>query len=85
MLFRSISTYDLAVLSDDKNAIPPYDAILLVSRKRAADTALIDALKPLVGSIDVATMRAANARASNGNTTPDEVARWLTSQISKKQ
>ena len=80
-----LSTYDFVVLSDDKHAIPPYDAILLVSRKRTADAALIDALKPLVGSIDVATMRAANARASNGTTTPEVVARWLTSQIPEKK
>lgn len=80
-----ISTYDLTVLTDDKHAIPPYDAILLVSRKRAGDTALIDALKPLVGSIDVTTMREANARASNGNETPDSVARWLANEIAKRR
>ncbi len=80
-----IATYDFVVLTDDKHAIPPYDAILLVSRKRASDAALIDALKPLVGSIDVATMREANARASNGTTTPEEVARWLISQISRNR
>jgi osmoprotectant transport system permease protein len=80
-----ISTFDLAVLSDDKHAIPPYDAILLVSRKRAADSVLIDALKPLIGSIDVTTMREANARASNGTSTPDEVARWLAQETSRKR
>ena len=80
-----IATYDLAVLADDRHAIPPYDAILLISRKRAGDTALIDALKPLIGSIDVTTMREANARASNGTTTPDEVARWLTTEILRKR
>ena len=80
-----ISTYDLIVLTDDKHAIPPYDAILLVSRKRAGDAALIDALKPLIGSIDVTTMREANARASNGTTTPDEVARWLAKDTSRKR
>jgi hypothetical protein len=29
-------------------------------------------------------MRAANARASNGTTTPDEVARWLDDRIDKR-
>ena len=67
-----ISTYGLAVLADDKHAIPPYDAILLVSPKRAGDEKLIAALKPLVGSIDVAAMREANARASMAGDTPDE-------------
>jgi osmoprotectant transport system permease protein len=72
------------VLTDDKHVIPPYDAILLVSRKRASDTALIDALKPLIGSIDVATMREANARASNGKDTPDSAAGWLQNEIAAR-
>jgi osmoprotectant transport system permease protein len=80
-----ISTYDLTVLEDDKHAIPPYDAILLISPKRAGDAKLIAALKPIIGSIDVATMRAANARASNGSETPDTVARWLAGAIEKKR
>jgi osmoprotectant transport system permease protein len=72
-----IATYDLAVLADLKHAIPSYDAILLVSPKRAKDDKLLAALKPLVGSIDVETMREANARASNETDTPDSAARWL--------
>jgi osmoprotectant transport system substrate-binding protein/osmoprotectant transport system permease protein len=80
-----ISTYDFAVLVDNKHAIPPYDAILLISSKRADDERLIAALKPLIGTIDVATMRSANARASNGGTTPDEVAQWLNQEIAKKR
>ncbi len=80
-----IATYDLAVLADDKHAIPPYDAILLVSRKRADDGKLIAALKPLIDAIDVATMREANARASNGSATPDEVALWLNNETARKR
>ena len=80
-----IPTYDLVVLSDDSHAIPPYDAILLISPKRANDSELVAALKPLIGTIDVATMRAANARASNGSDTPDSVARWLADEIAKKR
>jgi len=79
-----IAKYDLVVLDDEKHAIPPYDAILLVSRKRARDEALIAALTPLVGAIPVAAMRDANARAANGDTTPDAVARWLWERIAKK-
>jgi osmoprotectant transport system permease protein len=78
-----IATYDLAVLADLKHAIPSYDAILLVSPKRAKDDKLLAALKPLVGSIDVETMREANARASNGTDTPDSAARWLWERIGK--
>jgi len=80
-----IPTYDLVVLTDDRHAIPPYDAILLISPKRVSDSKLIAALKPLIGSIDVATMRAANARASKGGETPDTVARWLAAETAKKR
>jgi osmoprotectant transport system permease protein len=79
-----MATYNLAVLADDKHAIPPYDAILLISPKRAGDERLISALRPLVDSIDIATMREANARASNGSETTDAVAKWLWGEIRKK-
>jgi osmoprotectant transport system permease protein len=79
-----IATHDLVVLDDPKHAIPPYDAILLLSPKRADDQTLIAALTPLIGAIPVAAIREANARASNGDTTPDAVAKWLWEQVGKK-
>jgi len=79
-----ISTYDLTVLADDKHAIPPYDAILLIAAKRAGDDELIAALRPLIDTIDVASMRAANALASKGSETPNDVARWLWEKIRKQ-
>jgi len=74
-----IAKYDLTVLDDPKHAIPPYDAILLLSPKRAHDAALKAALKPLLGRIDIEDMRAANLRASGNDAaaSPDAVARWL--------
>jgi osmoprotectant transport system permease protein len=80
-----IARYDLLVLDDPQHAIPPYDAILLVSSRRANDEKLIAALMPLVGAIPVDLMRAANARASNGNTSADEAARWLAGEIAKSR
>src|SRR6202011_2417080 len=62
-----ISKYDLLVLDDPKHAIPPYDAIMLLSPKRANDQALQASLKPLLGKIDIASMRAANLRASGND------------------
>ena len=50
----------LTVLSDPRGAIPPYDAVILVSPRRAADKRFLDALRPLVGAIGVEAMRAAN-------------------------
>ncbi|MFZ0847172.1 MAG: ABC transporter permease/substrate-binding protein [Pseudolabrys sp.] len=79
-----ISKFDLRVLDDPKHAIPPYDAILLLSPRRAHDEKLIAALKPLIGAIPVGLMRAANARAGNGDTSADEVAKWLAGEIGKK-
>ncbi|MBI3435274.1 MAG: ABC transporter permease/substrate-binding protein [Proteobacteria bacterium] len=74
-----IAQFHLSVLDDPLQAIPPYDAILLVAPKRARDRAFIDALTPLVGALDVATMRQANLRAAGGGATsaPREVALWL--------
>jgi osmoprotectant transport system permease protein len=77
-----ITEHDLVVLEDPKQAIPPYDAILLVSPRRADDKAFLAALGALIGAIDVKTMREANARASTG-ATPEAVARWLWERIGR--
>ena len=61
-----IAKYDLVVLADPKQAIPPYDAMLLVSPKRAEDKTFLAALRPLIGAIPIETMREANLRASAG-------------------
>jgi osmoprotectant transport system permease protein len=81
-----IAKYDLAVLDDPKQAIPPYDAIVLLAPKRAHDAGLQAALKPLLGRIDIADMRAANLRASGNDAaaSPDAVARWLWDKTEKR-
>lgn len=55
-----IAADKLVILSDPKGAIPPYDAVVLISPKRAGDARLRAALQPLIGRIDVAAMQAAN-------------------------
>ena len=55
-----IAAYDLVVLSDPKQAFPPYDAILLVSPRAAKISGVIEALRPLVNAIGDASMRHAN-------------------------
>lgn len=55
-----IAAYDLVVLEDTKGAFPPYDAVLLLSRDAARDSKLVDALTPLIDSIDDDAMRNAN-------------------------
>ncbi len=81
-----IAKYDLVVLDDSKHAIPPYDAIVLISPKRAEDQVLYTALTPLLNRIDIAAMREANLRASgnDANSSPDAVAKWLWEKIGNK-
>jgi osmoprotectant transport system permease protein len=81
-----IAKYDLMVLEDSKQAIPPYDAIMLLAPKRSEDGALRAALQPLLGTIDIAAMREANLRAAGGDgaSSPDAVARWLWEKIGKR-
>jgi osmoprotectant transport system permease protein len=81
-----IAKYDLVALDDSRHAIPPYDAIVLLSPKRANDQALKAALAPLLGKIEIADMREANLRAAGGDgaSSPDTVARWLWEKIGKR-
>jgi osmoprotectant transport system permease protein len=78
-----IAEYDLTALSDPKQAIPPYDAVLLLAPKRAADAALAAALQPLIGNISIARMREANLLVSRdtGQAPPAEAARRLWEEI----
>src|SRR6185437_11926137 len=55
-----IAADKLVILSDPKGAIPPYDAVVLISPRRAHDQRLIGALLPLIGKIGVQAMQAAN-------------------------
>jgi osmoprotectant transport system permease protein len=55
-----IAAEHLVLLADPKGAIPPYDAVLLISPHRAHDRRFIAALRPLIGAIPLAAMQAAN-------------------------
>jgi osmoprotectant transport system permease protein len=78
-----IAKYDLAILDDPRHAIPPYDAVILLSPDRANDDRLKAALAPLKDAINIATMREANLRASGNDATSSSqaVAQWLWSRI----
>jgi osmoprotectant transport system permease protein len=80
-----IAKYDLVVLDDIRHAIPPYDAMVLLAPKRANDQVLRAALQPLLGKINIATMREANLRAAGNDATssPDAVAKWLWEKVGK--
>jgi osmoprotectant transport system permease protein len=80
-----IAQYDLVLLEDPKQSLPPYDAVILLAPGRAQDRALTGALGALLGAVTVERMREANLMVSGGNgtspTSPADAARWLSSAI----
>jgi osmoprotectant transport system permease protein len=80
-----IAADKLVILTDPKGAIPPYDAVVLISPKRAGDKRLLSALQPLIGKIDVAAMQAANYSVDRdrGKASPAEAARALEKQLGR--
>ena len=68
---------DLIILDDSRAAFPPYDAVLLLSAKAAADPKLRGALEPLVGAIGMDAMRGANLRVDVEKQSPRSAAREL--------
>lgn len=55
--------YGLKVLEDDKNALPPYDAVILVSEKFAAEyPEIMEILAELDGRLDSDVMRSLNSK-----------------------
>ncbi len=55
-----IAADKLVILSDPKGALPPYDAVILLSPRAGQDARLRKALSPLIGAISVSAMQAAN-------------------------
>jgi osmoprotectant transport system permease protein len=55
-----IAAYNLKVLDDPSQAIPPYDAVLLLSPEASGDQNLVKELRHLIGSITNSEMRQAN-------------------------
>ena len=72
-----IAADHLAVLDDPKQVLPPYDAVLLLSKDAASDPRLVAALRPWVGAVSVQTMREANRRVDAEGQTPEAAGRWL--------
>ena len=74
-----IRAYNLVVLEDPLQVIPPYDAIVLLAPARASDPVLRKALQPLVGAIPIDLMRQANYMVDRGNgrVSPGQAAHWL--------
>jgi osmoprotectant transport system permease protein len=79
-----IAQFDLVLLADPKQALPPYDAIVMLAPRRADDADLRRALAPLIGRIDIGLMQRTNLRADRDTDkqTPGQAARWLWEQVS---
>ncbi|MDJ0641284.1 MAG: glycine betaine ABC transporter substrate-binding protein [Erythrobacter sp.] len=74
----------LVVLADPREALPSYDAMLMLSPRIADDRTLIAALEPLIGAIDVEAMREANYavdREGEGKLSPEDAAAELAKKI----
>jgi len=80
-----IAQYGLKLIGDPKQALPPYDAVLLISPRHANDDRFLAALKPLIGSIDLKTMQQANLMVDrpDDKKTPEEAASWLERRIGR--
>jgi osmoprotectant transport system permease protein len=82
-----LAANDLVTLADPKGALPPYDAVILVSKKRAHDGRLLAALRPLVGAVKVEAMRKANYavdRTDGGKRTPAQAAEAMAAELGLK-
>jgi osmoprotectant transport system permease protein len=82
-----IAQFDLKLLDDPKEALPPYDAVILVSPRRAHDAKFIAALEPLIGAVDLKTMQQANLMVDRvkDKRSPEDVAQWLNTKIGNRR
>ena len=77
-----IPAFDIVLLEDPLEAIPPYDAVLLLAPGSATRRpALVDALAPLAEAIDDAAMRAANRSVDVDGNPVDTAAAGLAATI----
>ena len=78
-----IAADGLVVLEDPREAILPYDAIVLISPARAGDTALRAALRPLLNAVPIDAMRQANLLVDRDEDKlpPAAAAAWLAASI----
>ncbi len=76
-----IDAFDLVILDDPRQALPPYDAVMLLGPSAARDPALARALRPLVNQITPDLMRRANAMVDLERASVSEAAAWLEEQL----
>ena len=80
-----IAAFDLVVLGDPRQALPPYDAVLLLSPKSGHNPQLVRTLLPLINHISDDLMRSANKLVDIDGLSVEESAarlrRWVTGPL----
>jgi len=78
-----IAAFDLKVIEDPRNAVPPYEAMVLINPDLADRDDVARALLPLLRSIDADLMRRANHMVDRDEDkkTVQEAAAWLDQRI----
>jgi len=81
-----IEEYDLVVLDDPKDTLPPYDAVILLSPRIANQPGVAEALEKLRGSISIKSIRLANLMVDRDEDkkTVRQAAEWLDDEISDR-
>ena len=77
-----IIDFDLVTLKDPRQALPPYDAVLLLSPAASKRQGIRPAMESLVGTINDALMREANRQVDQSGVSPDSAARFMLLQMS---
>jgi osmoprotectant transport system permease protein len=79
-----IAALDLALLDDNRQAIPPYDAVILVGPRLLREHPdVVAALRQLAGTIDADRMRKMNLAADQDGTSPAAVAESFLAELKK--
>ena len=78
-----VARYGLKLLADPKGALPPYDALLLVSQKHLGDAKFMATQASLDGASALPVMQAANLLLDRDGKTPAEAAKWLNARIDR--
>jgi osmoprotectant transport system permease protein len=78
-----IAAFDLVVLGDPLQAMPPYDAVLLLSPEAAADPGVITTLQPLINAISAEEMRRANMMVDVEGLEVTAAARFVNDRIAR--
>lgn len=77
-----IIDFDLVTLEDPRQALPPYDAVLLLSPAASMRHGMRPAMESLIGTINDALMREANRQVDQSGVSPDSAARFMLRQMS---